>query len=284
MACPASLPQPTEPIHSQSELKYLLLTHFDKVFFCDPDHYPVAREGQEEKNALEQFPVIKADHSEFTSILSHLAFPDKPEYTTHEKVLIYRERKKLTSAVQMNTSADGYRFTLRIGEGQGSRIEGVITSGGRISVLTSEPSINTCPICLSKGTLIDTPLRPVPVEEFSIGMTVWSLDDYGRRVAVQVIAVSLSPTPTQFWLCRLTLSDGRAITASPGHPTGDGRHLGDLIIGNVLDGSSVMSVDSVYYDYGATYDLLPEGASGLYWANGILLRSTLCAGPVEIYR
>jgi len=283
MACPAPPPTP-EPIHSPSELKYILFSHFEGVFFCDPDYYPVAREGQEEKNALEQFTVIKSDSSEFMAILVHLALPDKADYTTQEKVLIYREHKRLAGAVQMNVSAGGYRFTLRVGEGQGSRVEGIINYAGQISILTNEPSINSCPICLSKGTLIDTPSGPKPIEEFSVGMDVWSLDDSGRRVAAKVIAVSLSQIPTQFRLSRLTLGDGRAITASPGHPSGDGRPLGELIVGDMLDGALVISVGSVHYDYKATYDLLPAGASGLYWANGILLRSTLRVGPVAIYR
>ena len=35
------------------------------------------------------------------------------------------------------------------------------------------------------------------------------------------------------------------------------------------------SVGRVRYDGGATFDILPAGATGLYWANGVLLGSTL---------
>jgi hypothetical protein len=34
-------------------------------------------------------------------------------------------------------------------------------------------------------------------------------------------------------------------------------------------------VENVIYNTGATYDLLPSGETGLYWANGVLLKSTL---------
>lgn len=46
-------------------------------------------------------------------------------------------------------------------------------------------------------------------------------------------------------------------------------------MGDVLDGALVATVEYVPYNSGATYDLLPSGSTGLYWANGILLKSTL---------
>jgi hypothetical protein len=40
----------------------------------------------------------------------------------------------------------------------------------------------------------------------------------------------------------------------------------------------VVSIECVTYDAGATYDILPDGGVGEYWANGILLKSTLSSG------
>jgi hypothetical protein len=71
------------------------------------------------------------------------------------------------------------------------------------------------------------------------------------------------------------LSDGRELYASPGHPTSDGRILGDLKIGHLLDGAYVNYVERLPYAGIATYDLLPSGDTGFYWANGILMGSTL---------
>jgi hypothetical protein len=48
-------------------------------------------------------------------------------------------------------------------------------------------------------------------------------------------------------------------------------------VGDTLDGALVIVVEQVIYEGGATYDLLPGGPTGLYWANGILLKSTLAA-------
>jgi hypothetical protein len=68
------------------------------------------------------------------------------------------------------------------------------------------------------------------------------------------------------------------VLVSPGHPTADGRRVGDLVAGDALDGAHVLSAERMPYLGGATYDILPAGATGTYWANGVLLGSTL-RGP-----
>jgi len=76
-------------------------------------------------------------------------------------------------------------------------------------------------------------------------------------------------------MIHVTLSDGRELWASPGHPTADGRSLGILQVGDVLDGSQVTHLERVPYDDGSTFDILPTGDTGFYWANGILMESSL---------
>jgi hypothetical protein len=73
----------------------------------------------------------------------------------------------------------------------------------------------------------------------------------------------------------LRLADGRTLLASPGHRTADGRQLGDLAVGQALDGSTISHWELVPYAGDRTYDLLPSGPTGTYWADGILLSSTL---------
>lgn len=269
---------PTPPVsYSAPELVYRLLSNYDNVFWCDPDLYPVAREGQEQQNALEQFPAIKANADEFTAILQHLGLPTKADYTNEEKLNIYQEHKKLTYGVELTASGDIYSFTLRTGQGQGYRIQGTITRSGAITELKREPSFNTCPICLTKGTLIDTPDGSVPVEQLREDMAVWTVDDTGKRIAAVVIETAMTPAPSSFMVVEVTLNDGRTVTASPGHPTAVGRALGDYQVGDILDGALLTAVERAAYDGSATYDILPSGGTGLYWANGILLKSTLTA-------
>jgi len=269
------VPPAPKPAYTVFELEYLLIAKFGNVFYVDPDFYPVAREGQEETNARQQFAAIRANADEFAAILAHLGLPDKSDYTDEEKLLIYREHKKLVRAVEMSATGNTYHFVLLVGEDQGERIEGTITGSGEITVTKREPSFNTYPICLAGGILIDTPGGPMPVEQVRKGTIVWTIDDSGERLAATVVETSTTPVPPSFRVVTVTLSDGRRVIASPGHPTADGKALGSYQPGDTLDGAWVVTVERVDYLGGATYDILPAGPTGLYRANGVLLKSTL---------
>jgi hypothetical protein len=275
-------PTPTPPVeYSVPELEYRLISNFDNVFWCDPDFYPVAREGQEETNAQEQFPIISANTTEFSAILAHLGLPEKPQYSDEEKLQIYREHKKLTYAVQITSAGNLYDFSLRVGEGQGEKIDGTITKSGVITILNREPSFNTCPICLAKGTLIDTPCGSVPVEQLRKGMRVWTADVAGKREPAVVTETAKTGVPPSFRIVRVILGDGRSVTASPGHPAADGRPLSNYKEGEILDGGRILTLEYVLYDGDATYDLLPSGDTGCYWADGILLKSTMTGLSID---
>ena len=84
--------------------------------------------------------------------------------------------------------------------------------------------------------------------------------------------------PAGHRMVHLRVADGRELLASPGHRAASGRTLGSLAVGDLLDGSRVTHWELVAYDGDRTYDLLPGGPTGRYWANGILLASTLGGG------
>ena len=261
--------------YSQYQLEYRLFAKYPNIFWCDSDYYPVAREGQEQQNSVDQFLTIKSNQAEFSAILTQLNLPNKTDYTDNEKLLIYREHKKLTYAVQMTAANGGYNFDLRVGEGQGTRIQGTIITSGEIQETSRETSFNTCPICLVKGTLIDTPQGQIPVEQLSKGMIVWTTDDSGNRIAKEIVETTSTIVPSSFKVIKIELNDGRTITASPGHPTAEGRAIADYQLGNELDGAQIVTMDYITYENSMTYDILPAGNTGYYWANGILLGSTL---------
>ena len=264
----------TTVAYTVSELKYKLLAAYPDYFWCDPDFYPVARSGAEQQNAIDQFAAIEANREEFTAILTHLNLPDKAAYTDDEKLQIYREYKKLNGAVQVTAAVSGYTFTIRTGQNQGETYQGAIAANGLITVTSTTPSINTCPICLAAGTLIDTPNGAVPVEELQQGMTIYTQDVTGKKISGVVTAAASAQSPTLFQIIRIALNDGRSVSASPGHPTTDGRTIGELKVGDTLDGGIIAAVTPVPYS-GYTFDILPDGGTGFYWANGILLKSTL---------
>jgi hypothetical protein len=103
------------------------------------------------------------------------------------------------------------------------------------------------------------------------------MDSAGHRIAEAIVKLGHVQAPPGHHVVRLTLTDGRTVEASPSHPTADGRVVGNLRIGDVLDGARITDIRVVPYT-GYTWDLLPAGPTGVYWVNDILLKSTL-AGP-----
>lgn len=272
---------PTLPASSLSptELKYKVLDRFPDFFFCDPDLFPVARDNEMEL-AQARFLELQANWEEFQAILDRNGLSGTISFTDNQKLLIYREHKKL-HAIRFELSNDRYRFQIQIGsEGQsGSFIEGTIDGNGSIEIQQQNSAIPTCPICLAAGTLIDTPRGAVSVEELRVGDPVWTVNAAGEHVFGIVVRTSRAPVPADHPIIRLILSDGRELWASPGHPTVDGRVLADLEVNDLLDGAQVVFVERLTYNGIATYDILPSGDTGFYWANGILVGSTLGEHP-----
>jgi hypothetical protein len=261
--------------HSEPELKYLLLDHYgqDRFFWCDPDEYPVSR-GDEQEKAIEAFPAIENDTAEFAAITARLGLT--PPYSDEAKLAIYREHKRLRAIPLTQRNADSYTYTMALGdESDGRRVAGVISTGGTIRQESSEKAFLTCPICLAAGTRIATPDGPVRVEELREGTVVWTADAAGGRAAAPVLRTAEMRAPPGHELMHIRLADGREVTASPGHPTGEGAPLGGLRPGDSLDGAIVSRVEAVPYGGMVTYDLLPAGPGRRYWADGVLLGSTL---------
>jgi Hint domain len=226
--------------------------------------------------ARQRFPEIQANTEEFQAILNHNGMAGATSFDDGQKLMVYREHKKL-AAVQFTLVGDKYQFQLKTRDsaGAGRLITGMIDGSGVISAQQSQPTFVTCPICLAANTQIDTPNGPVAVKDLQLGDVVWTVDAAGARVSAPIVRGVRVFVPADHQMVHVTLEDGRELWASPGHPTSDGRALGDLKAGDRLDGARIRSVERVPYDQPATYDILPAGATGFYWANGILMGSTL---------
>lgn len=135
--------------------------------------------------------------------------------------------------------------------------------------------VRACPICLAKNTLIDTPLGKVAVQDMQVGMPVWTVNASGTRVLGSVIQISKTFVAPGHKMVQLILLGGRTLLISPGHPTIDGRTAGDLTVGGVYDGALIIFSKQVAYNEGYTYDILPSGETGFYFANDTILDSTL---------
>ena len=136
-------------------------------------------------------------------------------------------------------------------------------------------------ICLAGTTRIDTPRGHTAVRDLRVGMVVWTVDRGGNRHPVPILRTAKTPVPAHHEMVDLVLEDGCELIASPGHPTVDGRVLGILSVGDSLDGRRIVSVKRIPYAESYTYDILPAGESGAYWADGILIAGTLFDDQAE---
>lgn len=272
---PTPLPTLSSGPLSVTELKYKVLDQFPDFSYCDPDLYPIAR-GDPAEAAEQRFPEIQANTEVFQTILKHDGMDGLTSFTPEQKQTIYSDYKKL-NALYFELKGDVYQFLVLTGSqgNNGSSIKGTIDGHGTIKILEKQPGYINCPICLALGTLIDTPQGTVSVENLKVGEQVWTKNAAGDRIVGVILQVGSVRVPSTHQVIHLKLSDGRELWASPGHPTTDGRRLADLKLGDVYDGAQIILFERVPYQGTSTYDLLPSGGTGFYWANGILMGSTL---------
>lgn len=295
-ACSAAGPAPSGPAPSPSpspspsagvpltaaDLRFALIDRFGPLWYCDPDFYPVARDD-EATQAVKRFDEVRADTVIFAAIAGHLGVNVGAAFTPDQKLALYRSWKQLNAIVL--EPADGGRFRFDYlsapapGATEGRRTTGTIGSDGSITIeqqaAAGEPN---CPICLARGTRIATPDGEIAIEDIRVGKAVWSIDPAGRRFVATVVEVGRTPVAASHRVVRLVLDDGRIVRASPGHPLADGRLLATIRAGDVVDGATVLTATLEPYGGGSTFDLLPSGPTGAYWADGIALGSTL-SGP-----
>jgi len=106
-----------------------------------------------------------------------------------------------------------------------------------------------------------------------MGDLVYSVE-HEAVVAVPIVAVHREPARGHA-VPRLLLENGRALEVSAGHPTADGRVLGQISSGDRLGEVRVTGVVYVAYPHAFTYDILPASSTGAYYAAGALIGSTL---------
>jgi hypothetical protein len=277
---PTIVPGPTGGATlNAGQLRLLVIERFGDRWYCDPDEYPVAH-GTEQERAIARFNEMVAEGEIYRAVAAKLGIDVTGALTDGQKRAIYHVWKVALS-IPFDPVGDGrYRFDYlaapRDNGVQGLRTMGIVNADGSMVIeqqaAAGEP---VCPICLARGTRIDTPSGSIAVEDLRLGDSIWTLDGAGRRVAGTVIALGSTAAPADHQVIRLTLADGRSVTASRGHPLADGRTLGSLTLGDVVDGSPITSLESLPYSGGETFDLVASGATGTYLSNGIPLGTTL---------
>lgn len=274
IACGSAGPRPVSgtPL-TLPQMKFAVMDAVGKPQYCDPDFYPLAHD--EMPSALQEYPAIKSDTQTYQAILAHEHLPSG-DLTDQQKLTVYRAWK-LVRAVSLTAAGSDYSFQyLVFSSGNYEMVAGTVSQSGSVTVTSRTASHRpNCPICLAASTLIATPSGPIRVTDVRVGTLVWTQAADGSRVAASVVEVGSMEAPVGHRMVHLVLADGRELLVSPGHRTADGRQAGDLKVGDQLDSSTVTTWELVPYAGGRTYDLLPAGTTGHYWANGILMSSTL---------
>jgi hypothetical protein len=151
--------------------------------------------------------------------------------------------------------------------------EGVLCQAGAGTITCSAR-------CASPDTPIATPAGEIPIAALHVGDLVYSLQE-GKAVSVPIAQTVRVPAPPGHRMLELKLDNGRVLHVSEGHPTAAGRPLVELVPGDALGATRILSSEPHPYHDPYTYDILPDSGSGTYWAAGALLGSTLFAARAE---
>ncbi|TME89097.1 MAG: hypothetical protein E6I43_01200 [Chloroflexi bacterium] len=254
------------------DLKYRLIDTIGPPLFCGP---PVVRMPSDDEASQEVAALRSQDATSFDAIVHHEKLDAAHLTATDDRRIV--QQVQVLQAVPLQADGQLFRFDYIAGRPSAEHVVGTIDDHGVISLESHDPTQfpgrGGCPICLAATTRIATPDGPILVSDLRAGMLVWTVDA-GKRVAAPIAIVRYTPAPFGHRVIRVVLADGRAVIASPGHPTGDGRRVGELNPGDLLDGSRVATINVLPYS-GDTWDLLPLSSAGTYWADGVLLGSTL---------
>jgi len=131
--------------------------------------------------------------------------------------------------------------------------------------------------CAAPDTPVATPDGERPIAALRAGDLVYSVDG-AAIVAVPVLATRRTPVRDHVAV-RVTLDTGAVLLMSPVHPTADGRLFRALRAGDRLGDARVERTLLVPYAFDATYDVLPASDTGVYFAAGVPVGSTLAPAP-----
>ncbi len=128
-------------------------------------------------------------------------------------------------------------------------------------------------VCASPDTMVATPVGERPIAELRTGDLVLSRD-HGVLAVVPIRATRQMPVSGHH-VVRITLSSGRIVEMSEGHPSAEGVPFRMLTPGMHLGDATIAALELVPYAFDATYDILPASDTGTYIAAGALVGTTM---------
>jgi hypothetical protein len=266
-------PPPPARRYSKARLQLKLLKKYG-LNWCDDNMYPVGRTVSDEEIAGQLALYQQKDPQLYREVQRDFKVHPDSTPTLKENQMVF-SRFRRARAIRLTLKDDRYHFEFFAGLPRAQKIIGSIGKTGDVEIDKKIPGGPNCPKCLAENTVISTPSGLVKVTDLFPGMSVWTMDQNGNRQSKALLRVQKVPVPESHQMLQLKLEDGRKVLVSPLHPDRFGCPLKDLHKGDLLDGSRIKGYSFRQYESGYTYDLLPAGGTGLYWANGILIGSTM---------
>jgi len=143
-------------------------------------------------------------------------------------------------------------------------------NGNELSVHGCYPAGCPVPICLSAETRIKTPTIEKVVTDLKESDFV--ISDNGKLVKIKKTSKTEAK---KHKILKITFHDATTLEISPNHPTSDRKLFKELKIGDLIGGKQIIEIKEILYKYKYTYDILPDSETGNYYANGVLIGSTL---------
>jgi hypothetical protein len=196
----------------------------DPSLDCGPPLISSAYEAKQQADAKAAVTRLGSDPPTLSAVEQRLLITAGPPFTDNQTMEIYIELLKLHK-IQLVPVGTGFHFSYRaLAHSATHDVQGSVARAGSVTVDQVGPSqFFSCPICLARGTLIATPVGPVPVEAVDVGMAVYTANTEGQRVSVTVVRIGTTRVSPRHRMLTIRLSDGRSVTASPNHPTAGDR-------------------------------------------------------------
>jgi hypothetical protein len=127
--------------------------------------------------------------------------------------------------------------------------------------------------CTSPDTAIATATGNREIRDVRVGDFVYSVHEQAIAL-VPVLRVHRIPVIDHHVL-RVEFVNGASFEISATHPTASGMPLSAFGVGDELMGERIARITRIPYRHAYTYDILPDSDTGTYFADGVLMGSTL---------
>jgi len=180
---------------------------------------------------------------------------------------VISENKVFVNILDKESNAHNLRMEL---QGKKELLVEVLDYGSFKAKKTKAQASCEVPNCCSADTRVRTSSVDKRIQDIKRGDLVISDGNKSAKI-IKINKIETKKHKILF----IRLNDGTVLEISPEHLTSNGKKFKDLKLGDVIDGRLVVEIKLKNYNYKYTYDILPDSQSGNYFANGVLIGSTL---------